>query len=61
MACRNFVQLALEGYYDDTLVHRVIRDFMIQMGDPMGTYVREGRPAADGRMARTHRARRSIN
>ena len=37
LACRNFIQLALEGYYDNTLVHRVIKGFMVQMGDPTGT------------------------
>ena len=37
MACRNFVQLCLEGYYDGCIFHRVIRDFMAQTGDPTGT------------------------
>ena len=30
----NFLRLASEGYYDGTLFHRCIRDFMIQGGDP---------------------------
>lgn len=30
----NFLKLAEEGYYDSTLFHRVIKDFMIQAGDP---------------------------
>lgn len=33
----NFVFLAREGYYDDTIFHRVIPDFMAQGGDPTAT------------------------
>eukprot|EP00002_Diphylleia_rotans_P007445 TRINITY_DN1699_c0_g1_i2.p1 TRINITY_DN1699_c0_g1~~TRINITY_DN1699_c0_g1_i2.p1 ORF type:complete len:243 (+),score=64.21 TRINITY_DN1699_c0_g1_i2:76-804(+) len=34
---RNFVQLCMEGYYDNTIFHRAIKDFMLQGGDPTGT------------------------
>uniref|UniRef100_A0AAQ5ZKH0 Spliceosome-associated protein CWC27 homolog n=1 Tax=Amphiprion ocellaris TaxID=80972 RepID=A0AAQ5ZKH0_AMPOC len=36
-ACRNFVQLCMEGYYDGTVFHRVVREFIVQGGDPTGT------------------------
>lgn len=35
--CRNFAELARRGYYDNTIFHRIIDDFMIQGGDPTGT------------------------
>ncbi len=36
-AVENFLTHAREGYYDNTLLHRVIDDFMLQGGDPEGT------------------------
>ncbi|CAM8943405.1 unnamed protein product [Rhodiola kirilowii] len=36
-AVRNFVQLCLEGYYDNSIFHRIIKGFMAQGGDPTGT------------------------
>lgn len=33
----NFTTLAKQGYYEGIIFHRVIKDFMIQGGDPTGT------------------------
>ena len=37
LACENFIRLAGKGYYNGVIFHRVIKDFMIQGGDPTGT------------------------
>ncbi|KTW30558.1 uncharacterized protein T551_01841 [Pneumocystis jirovecii RU7] len=36
-ACRNFIQLCMEGYYNNTIFHRLVPGFIIQGGDPTGT------------------------
>ena len=36
-SCFNFETLAKVGYYDNTHIHRIVKDFMVQAGDPTGT------------------------
>ena len=40
---KNFVKLVKEGYYDGTLFHRVIKDYIIQGGDPDSKGARAGK------------------
>lgn len=44
----NFLKLVKEGYYDGTLFHRVIQDFMIQGGDPDSRNAKPGQPLGMG-------------
>jgi peptidylprolyl isomerase len=37
LAVNSFVFLATQGFYDNTIFHRVIPDFMAQAGDPTGS------------------------
>jgi peptidyl-prolyl cis-trans isomerase SDCCAG10 len=37
LTCRNFLQLSLDGYYDNTVFHRHVPGFILQGGDPTGT------------------------
>ncbi|KAI0831955.1 cyclophilin-like domain-containing protein [Trametes gibbosa] len=36
-ACRNFLALAMEGYYDGVIFHRIVPEFLVQTGDRTGT------------------------
>ena len=49
----NFLKLAREGYYDGTLFHRVIKDFMIQGGDPESKGAPAGKQLGSGGPAYT--------
>jgi cyclophilin family peptidyl-prolyl cis-trans isomerase len=44
----NFLLLAKKGYYDSLLFHRVIRNFMIQSGDPDSREGHPGKPLSQG-------------
>ena len=44
----NFLKLAREGFYDGTLFHRVIKDFMIQGGDPQSKGAPTGKSLGSG-------------
>lgn len=37
ITCRNFRTLAQKGYYNNTVFHRIVKNFVIQGGDPTGT------------------------
>ncbi|MCJ1336489.1 Peptidyl-prolyl isomerase cwc27 [Bachmanniomyces sp. S44760] len=52
LASRNFLQLCLNGYYDNTIFHRLVPGFVVQGGDATGTgeggeSIYDGGPFAD--------------
>ena len=44
----NFLKLVKVGYYDSILFHRVIKDFMVQAGDPNSKRAAAGQPLGNG-------------
>jgi peptidyl-prolyl cis-trans isomerase B (cyclophilin B) len=44
----NFLKLVKKRYYDSVLFHRVIKDFMIQSGDPNSKSAKAGQPLGNG-------------
>ncbi len=49
----NFIKLAKEGTYEGTLFHRVIKDFMVQAGDPDSKNAPKGKQLGSGDMGYT--------
>ena len=37
--CENFLVLSESGYYQDTIFHRCIKSFMIQVGNPTASTI----------------------
>lgn len=49
----NFLKLAQDRFYDGLLFHRVIKNFMIQAGDPKSREAKPGQPLGDGTLGYT--------
>ena len=49
----NFLKLVKIGFYDSLLFHRVIKNFMIQGGDPNSKRAEAGKPLGDGSLGYT--------
>ena len=49
----NFLKLVKVGFYDSLLFHRVIKNFMIQGGDPNSKRAESGKPLGDGSLGYT--------
>ncbi len=66
-SARNFVELARSGFYNGLTFHRVIKDFMIQGGDPVGNgtggpgYSIKGEFSANGYENKLHHERGVIS
>ncbi|XP_053675687.1 spliceosome-associated protein CWC27 homolog [Anopheles nili] len=64
LACRNFIQLCMEGYYNGTKFHRIVKGFIAQGGDPnedgTGGESVFGRPFKDEFHSRLRYVRRGL-
>lgn len=49
----NFLRLVKSHYYDSVLFHRVIKNFMIQAGDPNSKHAEPGKPLGNGDLGYT--------